>query len=144
MTTPMHITSQKVLFPLRCCVAIRHPGQVRLRRMRAGIQTTSPRRRGTRHQMTLLTFHWIPDLARLAWMFHELLSRDREDGRATWQPRYAAGADTRGRKGGRPYPWSQQVIHEISRLGMRSSSGMTGSANCDIVSKGRRDAAELS
>jgi hypothetical protein len=22
----------------------------------------------------------------LAWMFHELLSRDREDGRATWQP----------------------------------------------------------
>ena len=29
---------------------------------------------------------WIPDLARLAWMFHELLSRDLEDGRATWQP----------------------------------------------------------
>ena len=31
-----------------------------------------------------------------------------------------------------------------SRSVKRSSSGMTGSANCDIVSKGRRDAAELS
>jgi len=30
--------------------------------------------------------------------------------------RYVAGSDTRGRQGGRPYPWSQQVIHEISRL----------------------------
>ena len=27
----------------------------------SGIQTMSPRRRGTRHQMTSLTFHWIPD-----------------------------------------------------------------------------------
>ena len=27
--------------------------------------------------------------------------------------RYVAGADTRGRQEGRPYPWSQQVIHEI-------------------------------
>jgi hypothetical protein len=31
--------------------------------------------------------------------------------------RYVAGADTRGRREGRPYPWSQQVIHEISGLG---------------------------
>ncbi len=30
--------------------------------------------------------------------------------------RYVAGADTRGRQEGRPYPWSQQVIHEISWL----------------------------
>ncbi|MEE9529610.1 MAG: hypothetical protein V3W52_01365 [Syntrophobacteria bacterium] len=30
---------------------------------------------------------------------------------------YVAGADTRGRQEGRPYPWSQQVIHEISGLG---------------------------
>ncbi|MEE9529650.1 MAG: hypothetical protein V3W52_01565 [Syntrophobacteria bacterium] len=30
--------------------------------------------------------------------------------------RYVAGADTRGRREGRPYPWSQQVIHEISGL----------------------------
>jgi hypothetical protein len=30
--------------------------------------------------------------------------------------RYIAGADTRGRQEGRPYPWSQQVIHEISGL----------------------------
>jgi hypothetical protein len=30
--------------------------------------------------------------------------------------RYVAGADTRGRLEGRPYPWSQQVIHEISWL----------------------------
>ncbi len=30
--------------------------------------------------------------------------------------RHVAGADTRGRQEGRPYPWSQQVIHEISGL----------------------------
>ena len=30
---------------------------------------------------------------------------------------YVAGADTRGRSEGRPYLWSQQVIHEISGLG---------------------------
>ncbi len=30
--------------------------------------------------------------------------------------RYVAGADTRGRQEGRPYPWSQHVIHEISGL----------------------------
>jgi len=30
--------------------------------------------------------------------------------------RYVAGADTRGRQEGRPYPWSQQVIHETSGL----------------------------
>ena len=30
--------------------------------------------------------------------------------------RYVAGSDTRGRLEGRPYPWSQQVIHEISGL----------------------------
>ncbi len=69
-----------------------------------------------------------PRTAGLARIFHELLSRDREDGRATWQPsrgtagfrgvpeRYVAGADIRGRQEGRPYPWSQQVIHEIFGL----------------------------
>ncbi len=31
--------------------------------------------------------------------------------------RYVAGADTRGRQEGRPYPWSQQVIRETSGLG---------------------------
>ncbi len=30
--------------------------------------------------------------------------------------RYVAGADTRGRQEGRPDPWSQRVIHEISGL----------------------------
>ena len=30
--------------------------------------------------------------------------------------RCIAGADTLGRQDGRPYPWSQQVIHEISGL----------------------------
>ena len=30
--------------------------------------------------------------------------------------RYVAGADTRGRQEGRPYQWSQQVIHEMSGL----------------------------
>jgi hypothetical protein len=34
--------------------------------------------------------------------------------------RYVAGSDTRGRQEGRPYPRSQQVIHEIS--GLRSLS----------------------
>ena len=29
---------------------------------------------------------------------------------------YVAGGDTRGRQGGRPYPRSQQVIHEKSGL----------------------------
>ncbi len=29
---------------------------------------------------------------------------------------YVAETDTRGRQEGRPYPWSQQVIHEISGL----------------------------
>jgi hypothetical protein len=48
-------------------------------------------------------------------MFYELMSRDREDGRAIGQPsrgtagfrvvpeRYVAGSDTRGRPEGRPY-----------------------------------------
>ncbi|MFA9435153.1 MAG: hypothetical protein ACERKR_10805, partial [Deltaproteobacteria bacterium] len=34
--------------------------------------------------------------------------------------RYVAGVDTRGRQEGWPYPWSQQVIHEISGLGFVS------------------------
>ncbi|MEE9530583.1 MAG: hypothetical protein V3W52_06310 [Syntrophobacteria bacterium] len=34
--------------------------------------------------------------------------------------RYVAGADTRGRQEGRPYPWSQQVIHVISGLDIQS------------------------
>ncbi len=33
--------------------------------------------------------------------------------------RYVAGADTRGGQEGRPYPWSQQVIQEISGLGWK-------------------------
>ena len=32
---------------------------------------------------------------------------------------YVAGADTRGRQEGRPYPWSQQVIYEISGLRLK-------------------------
>ncbi|MGD8508200.1 MAG: hypothetical protein PVH34_09995 [Syntrophobacterales bacterium] len=34
--------------------------------------------------------------------------------------RYVAGADIRGRQEGRPYPWSQQVIHKTSRLQVSS------------------------
>ncbi len=58
-------------------------------------------------------------------MFHELLSRDREDGRTIEQPQGVeseaylngtAGCDTRGRPEGRPYLRSQQVIHETSGL----------------------------
>jgi hypothetical protein len=32
--------------------------------------------------------------------------------------RYVEGADIRGRREERPYPWSQQVIHEISGLAL--------------------------
>ena len=32
--------------------------------------------------------------------------------------RYVAGADIRGRQAGRPYPWSQQVIHETFGLAL--------------------------
>jgi putative Ca2+/H+ antiporter (TMEM165/GDT1 family) len=52
--------------------------------------------------------------------------------------RYVAGADTRGRQEGRPYPWSQQVIHEISGLGEStwqqkfSCKQVYGEANVDI------------
>ncbi|MEJ2363714.1 MAG: hypothetical protein P8017_03370 [Deltaproteobacteria bacterium] len=35
---------------------------------------------------------------------------------------YVAGADTRGRQEGRPYPLSQQVIHEISGLRLSGDS----------------------
>ena len=75
-------------------------------------------------------------------IFHKLLSRDHETGnplaglsgaeraRIRWAchlataecwfrgipERYVAGTDTRGRQEGRSYPWSQQVIHEISGL----------------------------
>jgi hypothetical protein len=41
---------------------------------------------GSRNNLIILNFHWIPDLVRRAWMFYELESRDREDERATWQP----------------------------------------------------------
>jgi hypothetical protein len=82
------------------------------------------------------------DHARLALISHELLSRDREDGRATWQPQgvgseaYLNGTSQGltpeyARKDGHiirarcaplspasgfPVSWSQQVIHEISGL----------------------------
>ncbi|MGW8222489.1 MAG: hypothetical protein ACWGP1_10125, partial [Syntrophobacteria bacterium] len=55
-----------------------------------------------------------------------MLSRDHEDGCATGQPQgvgpeaylngTSQGGDTRGRQEGRPYPWSQQSIHDISGL----------------------------
>jgi hypothetical protein len=81
-------------------------------------------------------------------MFSELLLRDHEDGLATGQPsrgtaglvsvpeRYVAGTDTRGRSEERPYPWSQQVIHEISGLG--GSSFFQGTA---LISSNRKKAA---
>jgi hypothetical protein len=59
------------------CVAIRHPGQVRLRRTRAGIQ--------------------------------------------------------------KEFDYIELSLDSGSRPAKRRSSGMTGSANCDIVSKGRGD-----
>jgi hypothetical protein len=69
-------------------------------------------------------------------MFHELLSRDHEDGRATWQSRGTRDTSQEptpedARKDGHivrarcaplspasgfPVSWSQQVIHEISGL----------------------------
>ena len=81
--------------------------------------------------------------ATLARIFHELLSRDHEDGRATWQPQGVGSeaylnrtsqvptSEDAGKDGhiirarcaplspasGFPVSWSQQVIHEISGLG---------------------------
>jgi hypothetical protein len=37
--------------------------------------------------------------------------------------RYVAEANTRGPPEGRPYPWSQQAIHEISGLNVTQWSG---------------------
>ena len=64
--------------------------------------------------------------SQIARMFHELLSRDREDGCATRQPQgvgsrgvleqYVAGLEVRARPGGRSYPLSQKAIHEIYGL----------------------------
>ena len=67
LNTSMHIAPHDSYMsppPSRDWGATSHPGQVRRRRTRAWIQTTSPRRRGTRHQMTSLNFYWIPDLVR--------------------------------------------------------------------------------
>src|SRR5210317_2187059 len=49
--------------------------------------------------------------------------------------RYVAGADTRGRQEGRPNPWSQQVIYEISGpegiiLDTQESTAMLGIQRC--------------
>ncbi len=86
-------------------------------------------------------------MIRLARIFHELLSRDHEDGRATRQPSRGIGPEAylngtsqgptpedarkdehiiRARcaplspASGFPVSWSQQVIHEISWLGDRA------------------------
>jgi hypothetical protein len=40
--------------------------------------------------------------------------------------RYVTGADTRGRQEGRPYPWSQQVIHETSGLRLKKDECSIG------------------
>ena len=40
--------------------------------------------------------------------------------------RYVAGADTRGRQEGRQYPWSQQVIHELSGLAFEFQAYLLG------------------
>ncbi len=42
--------------------------------------------------------------------------------------RYVAGANSRGRQEGRPYPWSQQVIHEISGLKVTRTSSQDSGA----------------
>ena len=94
-----------------------------------------------------------PQSAILTRIFHELLSRDHETGnplaglsgaqraRIRWAchlatagcwfrgvpERYVAGTDTQGRQEGRPYPWSQQVIHEVSGLqGRNHGRGCSG------------------
>jgi hypothetical protein len=73
----------------------------------------------------------------LARIFHEFLSRDRGDGCNTGQPQgigsegnwirgvleqYVAGSDTRGRPEGRSDTRSQQAIHEICGLGIKTSN----------------------
>ncbi len=47
--------------------------------------------------------------------------------------RYVAGVDIRGRREGRPYPWSQQVIHEISGLRLRSSQAILSGLILDFT-----------
>ena len=47
--------------------------------------------------------------------------------------RYVAGADTRGRQEGWPYPWLQQVIHKISGLGLSTVQRLE--INCRARSK---------
>jgi hypothetical protein len=49
--------NEKPPFLSKGCVAIRHPGQVRRRRTRAGIQ----------NKLITLDFHRIPDLIHLRW-----------------------------------------------------------------------------
>jgi hypothetical protein len=88
---------------------------------------------GLNHGPDPISFVFPINFSILARIIHELLSRDHEDGRATWKPsrgtaglvsvpeRYVAGADIRGRQEGRPYPRSQQVIHELSGLALKIS-----------------------
>ena len=56
--------------------------------------------------------------ARRRWACHRATrpAVPRDWSRGVPAERYVAGTDTRGRREGRPYPWSQQVIHEISGL----------------------------
>ena len=70
------LTPQKVLFPRGAVPQYVIPTKF----------AYGGREPGSRKIPIILNCHWIPDLARLAWIFHELLSRDHEDGRATWQP----------------------------------------------------------
>ncbi|MGD8695328.1 MAG: hypothetical protein PVI74_15865, partial [Syntrophobacterales bacterium] len=58
--------------------------------------------------------------------------------------RYVAGADTRGRQEGRPYPWSQQVIREISGLLVHTHAKTNGYKNRRIRDDHELDAHLLS
>ncbi len=42
---------------------------------------------------------------------------------------YVAGANSRGHPEGRPYPWSQQAIHQVSGLGRLSLVSICSSVN---------------
>jgi hypothetical protein len=57
--------------------------------------------------------------------------------------RYVAGADNRGRREGRPYPWSQQVVHEISGLVVSPTVAFVGVSFFQPSSPGRYGACQM-
>ena len=102
---------------------------------------------GSRNSLIILNLYWIPDLVRLSPNIPCFGCSDRGYDRPSGCPR-ASNPATYGSSTSRiripaVARWHAHLHglatqnHETS--GLADSSGMTGSVNCDIVSKGRRD-----